>query len=66
MLFADEQVGGRTGHTSLTIKTLLNMVQAFNIGLSVATQRPTAPLTVTPAWSTAPPVRENVCTGSIA
>jgi S-DNA-T family DNA segregation ATPase FtsK/SpoIIIE len=40
VLFADEQVGGRTGRASLAMKTLLNMARAFNIGLLIATQRP--------------------------
>jgi S-DNA-T family DNA segregation ATPase FtsK/SpoIIIE len=40
VLFADEQLGGKTGRASLAMKTLLNMARAFNIGLLIATQRP--------------------------
>jgi DNA segregation ATPase FtsK/SpoIIIE, S-DNA-T family len=40
VLFADDQVGGKTGRATLAMKTLLNMARAFNIGLLVATQRP--------------------------
>jgi DNA segregation ATPase FtsK/SpoIIIE, S-DNA-T family len=40
VLFADEQLGGKTGRATLAMKTLLNMARAFNIGLLIATQRP--------------------------
>jgi DNA segregation ATPase FtsK/SpoIIIE, S-DNA-T family len=40
VLFGDEQVGGKAGRATVTMKSLLNMARAFNIHLLIATQRP--------------------------